>query len=447
MGLTQRFGLSWFGGSEPGSISDDGSKFTLDDRQLLDRVLAAYETHTHDRPDAGTRLEDPEAAPTATASTTGGTLEGGRTYYYSIGLVDQFGLETRISDEASVTTEAGPGTPDAPQGESQVGGTLAPGMYYYAVTALTPTGTETTLSPSTLVTVLDGEGSVLLQMPDKETGVAQFRVWRQRSGEAGFTKIGLASGLDFLDDGSVASDPCACDPGNLPPRRNQASLTNSVTVTLSAADAARIADPNTGIQSWRLYRSDVSGSYSADALVTEVVERTDPNDPASPLVTSWVDEGAPLLPGRPKLVSQTLTVPLESGGGGGGGGMVGVLTDVQGDRYLLELGAGGVLTTVPTQRPGPPGGPTFEITATVGSTHTVQITPPVLDGGATPGTYRVHLFTAGGELQVIEGVLDPGGSVVDVEGPGLMWVTVVNVVGESPPGEQVGTAAREVQLV
>lgn len=309
MGLTQRFGFTWFGGREGGSITDDGSKFTLDDRQATDRILNAFESHTHDRADGGTRVVDPVAAPTAVAAETGGALPGGRTYFYSVGFLDEYGLETAGSAEVTVSTAAPIETPGPPQGQTVPTGTLTPGMYYYAVTALTATGEETTLSTAALVTVLVGDGGVELAMPAKAAGVAQFRVWRQRAGEAGFTKIGVTATDTFTDDGAVPSDPCACDPGNLPPRRNQTTSTNSITVTLAGADAAVVTDPATRVTAWRLYRTEVSGAYATEALVHEVVERVDPVDPLTALLTSWTDVGGQLLTGRPKPLSQTLVVP------------------------------------------------------------------------------------------------------------------------------------------
>lgn len=105
--LTERFGLSYFGGPVPGSLTQNGAKFTLIDPQVIDRVLAALEDHTHA---GGVRVEDPgtdeEDAPDAVLETTGGDLPGGRTFYYSISYVDRYGLESARSAEVEVVTDA-----------------------------------------------------------------------------------------------------------------------------------------------------------------------------------------------------------------------------------------------------------------------------------------------------------------------------------------------------
>lgn len=119
---TSRYGFSYFGGNTPGDISDDGGKFTLTDPQLVDRLLQAFEQHTHT---GGARLIDPADAPVASLQEAQVGLPAGRTYYYVITLLDRYGLETAPSDEISVVTTQPVQPCDAPVLEAGVGTLVA----------------------------------------------------------------------------------------------------------------------------------------------------------------------------------------------------------------------------------------------------------------------------------------------------------------------------------
>lgn len=311
MATTQRFGFDKFGGALGGSIADDNGKFSNADRDTLDRVLSAFEVHAHAAGQAA-RLADPSGAPTAELGTTG-ALPAGATYYYRVSYLDAYGLETGASAEVSVVTPAPVDPPLAPAAVADAsGGTLAPGLYYWAGTAI-QNGVETPLGDSVLLTVPAGSGEVTLTFPALPAGADSIGVWRQGPSDAGFTKIGTVTGTTFLDNGSVESDPCACDPTKMPPTTNQTGATSSVTVTVPAADEAAVgAYPAAGITRWRLYRTQTSGLYPASSLVHEVVETTD-GTPGTGLVTSWVDDGSsPPVPGAPLTQSQTLqpSIPI-----------------------------------------------------------------------------------------------------------------------------------------
>jgi len=314
---TPRFGFSFFGGGTPGSLSDDGAKFTADDRLTLDKILAAFEQHSHD---GGDVLPDPGDAPTGVLSTTDGGLPADKTYYYVVSFLDQYGLETRASSEVAIDTPAKLTEPGAPAVEASAGGTLPFGLYYYAVSALNEARDETQLSAPTLVGLTEGDGTALLTLPAMPAGGTEFRVWRQGPGQSGFTKLGLTNDITFLDDGSTPNDPCACDPSNYPPAINTTNSTNSITITLSDADAAAIAVSPSPIKRWRLYRSDISGTYTGQSLVHEVVE-TENTDGTGTLLLSWTDDGSPLLAGSPQTYSQTLAPSKQISGGGGGGAL------------------------------------------------------------------------------------------------------------------------------
>lgn len=289
-GLTTRFKLNRFGGGTPGTIVDDGQKYTSLDRDTIDRLLAQVETHDHRfRPVTGGLSEPADAVLTVDA----GTLSAGNTYSYRYSVVDAQGTESIASPIVSVTTPALLAVPGMPSvytnGEA---GTLAPGIYYYAVTALRG-DEETPLGPAAVISVITGETSVRITMP--ELGLADsFRLWRMGFSDAGFTKIAVVNTAEYLDDGSVAADPCACDPGNMPPQTNTGVSNYGVTVTLPASVDL------TNARAWRLYRSSYATSFPTNSLVHEVVERTDEWDVTTPLVRTWTDVGDPAGTGAPQ---------------------------------------------------------------------------------------------------------------------------------------------------
>lgn len=337
MGTTQRFGLSTVGGPFGGSLTEDGYKFTGTDRELIDRILQALENHTHG---GGDRLGDPTDPPTAALDTVGGTLSSGMTYHYRVSFVDQFGLESAGSPEVAIVMPASVAVPGAPLLAAQVGGTLAEGVYYYGITAYA--GSEQTpLGPAAVITLLPDRGSVELTMPAIPVGADSLAVWRQGPDEPGFTQI--ATGIvaaTYLDDGSVAADPCACDPANMPPSDNRTSSSNTVTITVPHS-----VDVQSGglIKKWRLYRTTVSGAYSSSSLVAEV---SDIVEATGLLATTYTDRGGVLLPGRPVDVSQTLTPSnrvVALGGGGSGGHFF--LNDSSGATWRVVTTLDGVLET------------------------------------------------------------------------------------------------------
>ena len=307
MGTTPRFGFTTFGPRQGGSITDAYGKFSDQDRVVLDSILQAFEAHTHDDPNGGQRLADPAAAPGAALTPSGGSIPGGKTYYYAVSFIDRYGLETAASPHVAVVAPAPLTPPPSPSLLAAAGGgTLTPGLYYYGLSYISATGGETPMSAPGVVTLLPGDGSVSIALPPLPPGAASFRVWRQPPNVNGFTRVATPGDIGtFVDDGSIPNDPCPCDPANLPPFSNLTSATNQVTVILSTADAALVQDPLAGIQGWRLYRTEVAGSWNGQALVHEVVE-TETATPGSPLVTEWTDTGGALLGGSPPESTQAL---------------------------------------------------------------------------------------------------------------------------------------------
>lgn len=339
---TQRFGLNHFGGTTPGSLSDDAGKFTGRDRQLIDRLLGAFEVHTHQ---GGGKLEDPVESPTVALATSGGALPAGTTFYYRVSYVDQYGLETAAGPEISVTTPSGLSAPPTPAVTAIAGGVLEAGIYYYAATWHAADGTETTISAPAVINLLGDLPTVRLSFADPiPLDAAQVSIWRQGPLDAGFTRLATVTTTAFThydDDGSIASDPCACDPENLPPDTNETNATSVAAITLPAAEIT----PPTLVRKWRVYRTTTQGSYSAGSLLAEVSETAD--ELTGALVDTYNDDGtATLMGGAPLEVSQTLkpSAELAGGGGGGVGGQI-FLADAGGTTWRLYSSAYGALHT------------------------------------------------------------------------------------------------------
>jgi hypothetical protein len=298
-GQTPRFQFNFFGADTPGSFDDDDAKYSSDDRLQLDALLAALEKHDHR---VGAALIDPAAEPDLLLSSDG-ALDAGITYYYCVSFVDANGLESVSGPEVSIDTPDLLLAPDAPAGEtSSAGGALTPGLYYYALTGLRA-AEESPLGQVEAVTVLQDEDTVTLTLPDLEDATS-YQVWRQKSTDPGWTRIATSSTGSYVDAGAVAAGTYG-DPDNIPPAANTGVGAYAITLTLAGADLAAVQDAT----SWRIYRSETSGAYSATSLVHEVIERTDDTDPTSDLLTSWLDDGDAPLTGSPKLYSTQLSIP------------------------------------------------------------------------------------------------------------------------------------------
>jgi hypothetical protein len=303
-GRTPNFGLSTFGGDTPGSIADDGGKYTLTDRLLIDKILQALaqnDGHVH-----AASADVPTDAPDPSLLTDAGTLPAGEEFFYEVTFVTLDGLETVPGDEVSQSTPdilPEPATPSAVTGTTG-GNHLPAGIWYYAITGIRG-AEESILSPAFSTTVLSGENTATLTLP--ALGDADsYRVWRMGLNESGYTKLGTSATGTFVDDGSIPSNPCPTDPSNQPPQVNAGINRYAVQLDLSTADAALITAG--GFRSWRIYRTDVSGQYTSVSLVHEVVETVDELDPDSGLVTTWIDDGDDLLTGTPPTTSEVLNL-------------------------------------------------------------------------------------------------------------------------------------------
>lgn len=292
-GTTPRFGLNWFDGdSQPGTLSDDGQKYTGDDRLLLDRLLSAIENHDHSDPDSTDPSPTPDAVGLSLTSGSG-ALEAGKAYFYRVSFVDRQGTETPASDEASIDTPDKLPAPAAPSATTDPGGTLPAGLYFYALTAVRGIE-ETPLGEPVSVTVLVGEGQVTLTPPSLGDASA-FYVWRMNDADGQWTRFSSTISFgDFVDDGSSTPTP------RNPPSVNTGTSNYSVSVALSYPDQATVQN----FAGWKIYRTTTSGTYGGNSLVEKVTTRTVDSDPTSPLVTSFLDVGDALLPGSPPPINQ-----------------------------------------------------------------------------------------------------------------------------------------------
>ncbi len=381
--LTPRFGFSYFGGSTQGTITDDGQKFTSLDPLTLDRLLAAVEVHDHHyRPQVGVSA----IPPTAGLLTDAGALPGGYTYFYRYSVVDAQGAESVASAELTVVTPGLlmlPGMPDATVDDA-LSGSLSPGLYYYALTAIRGTE-ETPLGSATLISLQAGDTTVTLTLPafgDADS----VRVWRMGSTEAGYTSLAIveAGTTSWTDDGSIAANPWPCAPGSTPPQSNTGTSSYAVDITLP------VDVDLTSARAWRLYRTVYPGIYPTTSLVHEVVERGSEWDPDSDLMRTWRDRGGPMTSGKPMdtdlnmrfqaytfdtvdslpdpagypadyplIFDGALYAKIDGawtplGGGSGGGGMSVIMTAPAGSRFSLSIDEAGALVTTPTLMPGPP---------------------------------------------------------------------------------------------
>lgn len=378
-GRTERFGFNTFGGGEGGSISDDGFKFSSDDRRALDAILAAIERHNHHLVAHGS-----SEAPGAPSVTVGadGYLEGGFEYFYRVALLNEDGSVGEAGDEASITLPAVLQSPDIPavaniEGSMPVG-SLLPGVYYYGLTA--HVGIQESPLSATVPAQVIATGSVRLELPEFEDPADSYTVWRMGPGEPGFTRIGITDLLEFIDDGSVPADPCAGSPGHTPPDFNTGAAVYSVVVSLPAGLEAPFG--------WVIYRTDTSGLYDGQCVVERVTAFVDEDDPESGVVTSWSDVGDPLQGGTPRTVEDIRFVPftfdardelpdpagfpdwypivhsgkllVRSGlewiplGGGSGSVSLPIFTSPNGSRFIQSVSDDGEFVLTPTELPGPP---------------------------------------------------------------------------------------------
>lgn len=305
MAKTQHFGLNKFG--PEGRLSDEGHKFTLKDRDLIDSLLFALTSHNHSSGSATSRLPGPGDGAAVylelEVDTTGGTLLAGRDYYYKFSYVDEQGNETAASPSTVASTPLPITSPESQSlSTSSTGGTLEPGTYRYSMSFYQNAGGETTASNVSIISVPTGTSTntVTIPLETLPEGADGWKVYRQAPGEVEYYLLDtVASGAtEYVDDGTVSPD---CTKRR--PLTNTTNSTNSIIIDLPASELPL----DSRIQAWRIYRSRVPGSYTSNSLVATVVETT--TEGGGDIVTTYTDTGGSLSPGIPLQQTSVPEVP------------------------------------------------------------------------------------------------------------------------------------------
>lgn len=305
MGKTQHYGLNKFGAE--GRLSDEGYKFTLRDRDLIDVLFHTLNNHDHGPVETNMALEGPPPSVylDLTLATTGGVLPAGRDYYYKFSYLDTNGNETGASSAVLIST---PNPLPAPESQvlevATIGGGLDPGTWKYAMafyqTGAAGGGTTTAPNLSTAV-VPTGTSTNVVTIPLQELpdGAAGWKIYRKGPGDLEYWLLDTVAGpaTEYVDDGTISPD---CTKKR--PLANTTNSTNKVTVALPASELPL----DTSVGSWRIYRSSTPSTYPVNSLVAEVVDTT--TEGGSDLVTTYDDVGDGLGTGSP-LIQTAVPVP------------------------------------------------------------------------------------------------------------------------------------------
>ena len=302
MGKTQHYGLNKFGAE--GRISDEGYKFTLRDRDLIDTLLYTLSTHDHKPTLQSETLAGPppNVYLDLTLSTISGTLPSGKNYFYKFSYMDANGNETAASSAVSVST---PTALTPPQSQvltvATIGGSLTPGTYKYAMAFYQTTGVTTAPNLSTaLIPAGTNTNTVTIPLEELPDGAAGWRIYRKGPGDLEYWLLDtVASGpTQYVDDGSVSPD---CTKKR--PLSNSTNSTNRVIIDLPASELPL----SKKVVAWRVYRSTSPGAFSANSLVAQVVETV--TEGGGDLVTQYIDVGGSLSLGSPLLQTAVPEAP------------------------------------------------------------------------------------------------------------------------------------------
>lgn len=288
---TAHFGLTRIGAGE--AQSKNGWSFSDLDRLKLDDLLYAALTHTHTGQPA---LGNPTDPPALASVSTGGLLPAGTQLFYRASFVDQFGLETAASPEASITTAPPLAPPSAPGAiVDTTAGTVQPGVYSYLLTYTDSYGGETTPSAFNNVQVIagatPGPARIILNLPPLGLA-AGIKVYRARPGQSALYYVGSSTGSTFTDAGVVEDQTITA------PTLNTTNGNGSVVVTIPLNFIPL------GCVAWKIYRAFSSGGYDGNSLVHEVIETVSATSTVP--VTTWTDTGDVLLAGFPQNSSSTV---------------------------------------------------------------------------------------------------------------------------------------------
>lgn len=355
---------------EPGEslIEDDGS-FIGRDRDLIDFFLErGAKTHRHT---GASGLPDPDVAPSASVTPSGGTIPGELDLVIGYTLQDDSRGETTLSPTVTVTTPDRLPTPDtAPTVEVvYTDGNLTVDTYYYAVTHVDGDGGETPLGPAAIAQRQPGYANAKVELSDLDAGLADvgaagWRLYRARSGGQ-FAYLASGTGGTFTDDGSV-SPVCDAQPPN--DDFNTTNQVNKLTIDLPGSGAV-------GDASFiNVYLSE-TGDFGGSTFLAQY--------PAASAGASVEFEELILFPGSPPDVSTSV-----------------------GDPPKIDA-----VTEIDWGDDGPPSGANVEVTDGV---TTVDPANRLVFDGAT-----VTDNGDGEALIEIEGGTGGGGGGVAISGPGV----------------------------
>ena len=299
MGKTTNFGLNRFG--QEGRISDEGYKFSLKDRDIIDTLLFTLFNHDHRAVNSFTFI-GPQNRPTLTLNTTGGTLPASADLFYRLSFRDDNGNETEGSISATVRTPAPIPPPDsAGLVTATTGGSLTPGTYKYAL-SYTQGSAQTKAPNIQTISIPTGTvtNTVTITLPLIAVDADGWKVYRKGPGDVEYWLLdtivaGATPPIEYVDDGSLSPN---CDKKR--PTVNDTNSTSSVTIDIAATDLP--LDIN--VTAWRVYRTNTAGIYGSASLLETITETT--TQGGADLVTTTTDIGATLQTGRP--LDQT-TIP------------------------------------------------------------------------------------------------------------------------------------------
>ena len=212
MAKTTNFGLNKFG--QEGRISDEGYKFSLKDREIIDTLLFTLYNHDHRAVNQFTFI-GPQNQPDLTLNTTGGTLPANTDLFYRISFRDALGNETEGSISGFVRTAAPILPPDsASLVTATTGGTLTPGTYKYALSYYQ--GTAQTRAPNIqTISIPTGTvtNTVTITLPLIEPGADGWKIYRKGPGDIEYWLLdtvvaGATPPTEYVDDGSESPN---CD--------------------------------------------------------------------------------------------------------------------------------------------------------------------------------------------------------------------------------------------
>jgi hypothetical protein len=234
-GRTPRFGFTTLDSSSD-TIAVQGYKTFGADRETMDRLLAyAVERHVHSGVAATT---EPPAPPTLELAATGGSLPANQAIYYRTSIVNAFGQEAQASLAAVVHTPSQVVVPDPPLILPSTG-TLLPGVYQYAVSAITDGADRETPVSAPATGQLAAIGGWTLVLPAKPSGAIGFNIYCKGPTDFELLRVGSITGDSLVAGDTVVIDETG-SPGNIrtAPRVNTTSSTSSVSITTPLASGS-----------------------------------------------------------------------------------------------------------------------------------------------------------------------------------------------------------------